>query len=195
MRSGLYRAPWWVGWRPSIVAALVLAFAVREERGASAQQQADSAFVPHVEHPAFRQRGPRVLIDEAHKNFHTAGGRYRPFAELLAPGARVLLALGPEAFDHPSPTAAQAASEAEPGMAWMTAVAGLPTRSAGDRAMAVALRFGSGRVAVFGEAAMFTAQTITETAGTRQMGMGASNDNEKLALNVVHWLAGLLPAP
>ena len=27
---------------------------------------------------------PRVLFDEAHHNFHTAGGRYKPFAELIA---------------------------------------------------------------------------------------------------------------
>src|SRR5262249_54055914 len=29
-------------------------------------------------------RHPRVLFDEAHHNFHTAGGRYKPFAELIA---------------------------------------------------------------------------------------------------------------
>jgi hypothetical protein len=109
-------------------------------------------------------------------------------------GARVLLALGPDAFDHPSPSSAQASSVPEPGMAWMTAVTGLPTRPAGDRAMAIALRFGTGRVVVVGEAAMFTAQTVTEANGTRKMGMGANNDNEKLALNVAHWLAGLLPS-
>lgn len=36
-------------------------------------------------HPAFAEgRGPRVMIDEAHHNFHTAGGRFRPFAKWLA---------------------------------------------------------------------------------------------------------------
>ena len=35
-------------------------------------------------HPAFAPgRGPRVTIDEAHHNFHTAGGRFRPFAKWL----------------------------------------------------------------------------------------------------------------
>ena len=29
-------------------------------------------------------RAPAVLFDEAHHNFHTAGGRYKPFAELIA---------------------------------------------------------------------------------------------------------------
>ena len=30
-----------------------------------------------------RPRHPRVLFDEAHHNFHTASGRYKPFAELI----------------------------------------------------------------------------------------------------------------
>ena len=29
------------------------------------------------------QSGPRVVIDESHRNFHTASGRYRPFAQLI----------------------------------------------------------------------------------------------------------------
>lgn len=322
----------------ALAAVASLRIAVHGESGARAQQQADRSFVPHVQHPAFQQRGPHVLIDAAHRNFHTADKRYRPFAQLLsadgfrvgantrrfnrsalpsntilvvanamgggsvpaaydepafteaecdavvdwvreggallliadhapfgtgaAPlarrfgadmgkgytedpahhadgwgsstlvfsrdtgllrrhpitdgrnaseaamrvvaytgqsltvprGAHVLLALGGGAFDHPSPTAAQAAAEAEPGMAWLTAVAGLPTRPARDRAMGIALQFGKGRVAVFGEAAMFTSQTVAEAAGVRRMGMGPDNDNEQLGLNVVHWLAGLLPA-
>ena len=316
-------------------AALVLAFTLYDAGGARAQQQADSAFVPHVVHPAFH--GPRVLVDEAHHNFHTAVGRYRPFAELLVadgflversarafepgtlgqgdilvianamggggvaaayegaafteaecdtvaawvraggalfliadhapfgtgaeplarrfgigmgrgytedpvhhdpgrspswlvftrdngllrhhpitdgrdasesvahvvaftgqsltppPGGRVLLALAPEAVDHPAPTAAQAAAASEPGYAWMSAVVGMPTHTARDRAMAIAFRFGSGRVVAVGEAAMFTAQTVVDQGHTTTMGMSAANDNEKLTLNVLHWLAGLLP--
>jgi hypothetical protein len=43
--------------------------------------------------------GPMVWIDEAHHNFHTAGGRYRPFARLLeADGFRVRA--NREAFDR-----------------------------------------------------------------------------------------------
>ena len=30
-----------------------------------------------------RPKHPRVLFDEAHHNFHTAGGRYKPFADLM----------------------------------------------------------------------------------------------------------------
>lgn len=50
----------------------------------SAQQIADEAFTPPILSPAYAPgRGPIVLIDEAHHNFHTASGRYGPFAQLL----------------------------------------------------------------------------------------------------------------
>jgi len=45
---------------------------------------ADTEFKPPIAKPAYKQNtGPIVLIDEAHFNFHTASGRYLPFAELL----------------------------------------------------------------------------------------------------------------
>jgi hypothetical protein len=50
----------------------------------SAQQVADLNYKPPVPRPAYESgKGPRVAIDEAHHNFHTAEGRYKPFAELL----------------------------------------------------------------------------------------------------------------
>jgi hypothetical protein len=50
----------------------------------AAQQQVDDPdFKVAVANPAYSQGGPTVGIDEAHSNFHTATGRYRPFAELL----------------------------------------------------------------------------------------------------------------
>ena len=48
-----------------------------------AQQFADPGFDPTVDRPAFTDTHPVVLIDEAHNNFHTAGGRYKPFADLV----------------------------------------------------------------------------------------------------------------
>lgn len=52
--------------------------------GAYAQQVADTAFRPPIPRPAFAEgKGPVVLIDEAHHNFHTVDGRYAPFAALL----------------------------------------------------------------------------------------------------------------
>jgi hypothetical protein len=51
---------------------------------AMAQQLADMEFRPRVSPAAFREgEGPRVAIDEAHFNFHTADGRYAPFTALL----------------------------------------------------------------------------------------------------------------
>ena len=57
----------------------------------SAQQVADPAFEFPIEEPAYPDGyGPLVLVDEAHFNFHTIGGRFRAFAELLrADGYRV----------------------------------------------------------------------------------------------------------
>jgi hypothetical protein len=48
-----------------------------------AQQVADPNFETKVAHPAYTKNGPKVLFDEAHNNFHTAGGRYKPFADLI----------------------------------------------------------------------------------------------------------------
>ena len=50
----------------------------------TAQQVADTSFAPAIGRPAYDAgRGPRVAIDEAHLNFHTADGGYAPFAALL----------------------------------------------------------------------------------------------------------------
>lgn len=49
-----------------------------------AQQAADPDFKPPIEKPAYAEgKGPVVLIDEAHFNFHKASGRYQSFADLL----------------------------------------------------------------------------------------------------------------
>lgn len=47
-------------------------------------QTADADFDPSVERPAAAGRSLRVVVDEAHDNFHTAAGRYAPFVALLA---------------------------------------------------------------------------------------------------------------
>jgi hypothetical protein len=57
----------------------------------------------------------------------------------------------------------------------------------------VALGVGSGRVAMFGEAAMFTAQRSGPEG--RPMGMNHPDapHNAQFVLNVLRWLSGLLP--
>jgi len=324
----------------TVAASCLVLFAAT--RLTSAQQVADTTFVPKIARPAYeRGTGPRVLIDEAHNNFHTMGGNYRPFAKLLeadgyrvapntrlftgdslrkctvlvvanamggdvvesyglaafretecdtlaewvrhggsllliadhapfgtgaeglakrfnvgmskgytedtlhsvtrdngsllvftrdekllrddvitrgrdtteivsrvvaftgqslAPptGARALLALSPTAFDHPGPTVDQARGSANPGIAWRTEITAMPTTSARGRAVGIALRYGLGRVVILGEAAMLTAQTVTQPGAPgppRKFGMNQpGNDNQQFALNVMHWLSGILPA-
>ena len=48
-----------------------------------AQQLPDPEFNTNVANPAYTRSEPRVLFDEAHHNFHTTDGRYKPFADLL----------------------------------------------------------------------------------------------------------------
>jgi hypothetical protein len=58
---------------------------------AVSQQQADLTFDASVKNPAYTSTHPQVLFDEAHFNFHTAAGRYKPFADLITnDGYRVM---------------------------------------------------------------------------------------------------------
>jgi hypothetical protein len=51
---------------------------------ALAQQMSDDSFQFDNPNPAFSPgKGPKVCIDEAHFNFHTGEGRYKPFAKML----------------------------------------------------------------------------------------------------------------
>lgn len=62
--------------------------------------------------------------------------------------------------------------------------------SAAGRAQGIAMELGKGRVVVLGEAAMLTAQVAPQ--GFR-FGMNLPGcDNRQLALNIMHWLSGLL---
>lgn len=61
----------------ALVSSLLLAVV------ALGQQLPDPEFDTRVENPAYQRSGPRVMFDEAHHNFHTADGRYKPFVDLL----------------------------------------------------------------------------------------------------------------
>ena len=75
---------------PSLTLALAAAAALAAIP-ARAQQGPDTTWTPTIARPAYASNGPRVGIDEAHLNFHTATGNYRPFATLLrADGYRVI---------------------------------------------------------------------------------------------------------
>ncbi len=55
-----------------------------------------------------------------------------------------------------------------------------------------ALRVGEGRVAVFGEAAMFTAQLVGPERRPKGMNSPVAPENHKFVLNLLHWFSGLL---
>ena len=49
-----------------------------------AQQVPDTLFSPPIRNPAYLpQQGSSIFIDEAHNNFHTLSGGFRPFANIL----------------------------------------------------------------------------------------------------------------
>ena len=64
-------------------ACLVAAIALHADPAGAQTQTSDPDFDASVAEPAYAANGPVVVIDEAHTNFHTSTGRYRPFAELL----------------------------------------------------------------------------------------------------------------
>ena len=300
-----------------VVASLILAAGDR----VCGQQVADESFNPPIESPAYQSgRGPLILLDEAHFNFHTAEGRYKPFARLLerdgyvVKGSKALftsqsLGVGkilvianalaernrnnwslptPTAFskeeiaavrewverggslllivDHmPMPGAAgelaaafdvrfsngfafsekqqagplifkrsegslaghaitngrraaervdsiatftgsafQIPKSAQPLLIFgsgivslMPSVAGqfdpdTPRVSVAGWCQGAALRFGKGRVAVFGEAAMFSAQLAGPDRQPMGMNAPAASQNPQFLLNVLHWLSGML---
>jgi hypothetical protein len=71
--------------RPLLLSRVVAISVMLAASIVGAQQTADSSFDARVARPAYaRGQGPVVAIDEAHANVHTAGGRYEPFAALMA---------------------------------------------------------------------------------------------------------------
>ena len=63
--------------------------------------------------------------------------------------------------------------------------------SAAGRSQGIAMKFGKGKVIVLGEAGMLSAQVV----GAQRMKFGMNRpgiDNRQLALNIMHWLSGLL---
>src|SRR5262245_56728656 len=51
--------------------------------GQSSEAIADAKFDVKVAKPAYVDKHPNVLFDEGHFNYHTSGGRYKPFVDLI----------------------------------------------------------------------------------------------------------------
>lgn len=63
--------------------------------------------------------------------------------------------------------------------------------SAAGRAQGIAFRLGKGRVVALGDAAMLSAQLTG--SDNQPLGMNVPEiDNKQLALNIMHWLSGIL---
>ena len=58
--------------------------ALQPQQPQGSGQVADPNFTASVARPAYKKNGPKVLFDEAHNNFHTSSGRYKPFADLIS---------------------------------------------------------------------------------------------------------------
>ena len=57
---------------------------------ATATQRADETYDTSIAKPAYVSKGPRVLFDEAHKNFHKMTTNFKPFADLIRNDGYVL---------------------------------------------------------------------------------------------------------
>jgi hypothetical protein len=77
---------------------LFVVFSFGQETASTVEppRTADLSFNPPIKMPAYSHgTGPIVLIDEAHNNFHTATGTYKPFATLIERDGYVV-----ERLDH-----------------------------------------------------------------------------------------------
>ncbi len=112
----------------------------------------------------------------------------------IPPRAVVLLKLGQSARKSPNRT--MLINSVNPNAPRDTAA--LQSKSAAGLAQGLALKFGQGRIAIFGDAEIFSAQVMNIKQGSTQREIRAGmntpgNDDRQLVLNVMHWLSGLLP--
>ena len=68
-----------------------------------------------------------------------------------------------------------------------------PRLSGEGKLQGALLEIGQGRVAVFGEAAMFTAQLAGPQAVPMGLNAPGAEQNKQFALNVIHWLTDARP--
>jgi hypothetical protein len=73
--------------------------------------------------------------------------------------------------------------------------ADVPETDAAGYLQGAVMPFGKGRIGVFGEAAMFSSQVITTSRPPYHFGFGApgAEQDKQFILNLMHWLAGVLP--
>lgn len=79
----------------------------------------------------------------------------------------------------------------EPLVAWRFE-RGTPVRDVGGWAQGATMRPANGRVALFGEAAMFSAQVAGPDRAPMGMNAPGAEQNARFVLNVLHWLSGVI---
>jgi hypothetical protein len=114
----------------------------------------------------------------------------------IPPGAAALMKLSATAREAATPDDLDAEAEARRG-ALPAGTAGTRSVSVAGRAQGLVMRFGAGRVIVLGEGGLLSAQVVTVPEGTAtrtfKMGMNVpGTDDRQFALNMLHWLSGLL---
>ena len=111
-------------------------------------------------------------------------------------GAAILMKLSPTTRDAATPADMDVEDAAIRGLHTSAPAYGSRSTSAAGKAQGLAMRVGKGRIVVLGEAALLSAQIIRYTdREPRDMKIGmntAGNDDRQFALNVFHWLSGLL---
>jgi hypothetical protein len=136
-------------------------------------------------HPILRGRGPSEEV----RTVRTFTGQ-----SLIAPdGATPLLLLSPNAREAATTAELDKEGAARMGLA-NAGTYGSYSYAVGGRNQGLAMPFGRGRLVVLGEAALFSAQLIRFADGREtRIGMNVpGNDDRQFALNVLHWLSGLL---
>jgi len=66
-----------------IIIVLILAAAILIFRNHLLYQIPDLTVPVAIKNPSYIEKGPVILFDESHDNFHTANGGYKPFVQLL----------------------------------------------------------------------------------------------------------------
>jgi hypothetical protein len=111
-------------------------------------------------------------------------------------GATILLKLSPTARDAATPADMDAEDKAVRSPNPSSPAYGSRSTSAAGRAQGLAMPFGTGRMVVLGEAALLSAQIIRYTdpkPHDTKIGMNTPGNNDRqFALNIFHWLSGLL---
>src|SRR6185503_11076407 len=89
-----------------VLVTSLLAFAHPSHAQTKRERVVDTKFDVSVAKPAYKHKHPKVLFDDAHFNYHTSDGLYKPFVDLITndgyrvtPNKQPFSAKGLDGFD------------------------------------------------------------------------------------------------